>query len=424
MRVMGEIHDEADGSKMSSKTSNETIPCTLTRYVGSLALYLTITHMALTGAFINVFQLFVCLVERLVVEERWRKRLRQLRSRLYEILLTIVFGVIYPWYKIKVNMYSNNVELFESLKKPVIALLVTNHTYEPDYIVLFTLMDQLGNLHTIRCAAKDELKYVPIIGWGLRLSDGIFLKRNWNKDRLGIRRQINKLLSQDQAIINLYAEGTRYSPEKYEASRRYAECNSMKPFKYHLTPKVRGFVFTLRQFLRENARASKNRPFKLINLECLMQEPLTFKQAVDGVPLISDVYLEEVDISTEILEEALESTDELDCEDCPKMRRLLFDIYRRKDEIVEQYKSNGNKIVMNSKLGGQYKYRPRITPLIVWLTSFCLAYGSISYLALVSYADSVLFRSILITYFAVCVLLVLGFMWICQVKQHEEKKAK
>ena len=87
------------------------------------------------------------------------------------------------------------------------------------------------------------LKYVPTIGWSWALSDVIFLDRNWEKDESKITKGVDTLGSYPLSVwLLLYAEGTMVSPEKLEASQKFAEQRNLPILKHHLTPRSKGFV--------------------------------------------------------------------------------------------------------------------------------------------------------------------------------------
>lgn len=43
----------------------------------------------------------------------------------------------------------------------------------------------------------------------------------------------------------LFAEGTRFTPEKAEASQKFAETKGLPVLKHHLTPRTRGFTASM-----------------------------------------------------------------------------------------------------------------------------------------------------------------------------------
>lgn len=91
-------------------------------------------------------------------------------------------------------------------------------------------------------------RFVPVIGWCWNFSDVIYLHRNWDKDQKAIGDGIQQLQEYPSAMaLLIYAEGTRYTEEKYKASLEFAKNKGLPLFKHHLVPRVKGFAETLRQ---------------------------------------------------------------------------------------------------------------------------------------------------------------------------------
>ena len=94
---------------------------------------------------------------------------------------------------------------------------------------------------------KKMFKYVPTIGWAWGHSDFIFLDRNWEKDKSTITKGMDTLVSYPSAVcLVLYAEGTRVTPEKLEASQKFARQKNLPILKYHLIPRSKGFVHIMK----------------------------------------------------------------------------------------------------------------------------------------------------------------------------------
>ena len=90
---------------------------------------------------------------------------------------------------------------------------------------------------------KKMLKYVPVIGWCWALCDVIFVDRNWEKDEPKITKGVDTLASYPSSVLLLLCpEGTIASPEKLEASQKFAKQRNLPILKHHLIPRVKGFV--------------------------------------------------------------------------------------------------------------------------------------------------------------------------------------
>ncbi len=135
------------------------------------------------------------------------------------------------------------------------AIVILNHQTMSDIPVIFSLARLKRRLGDLKWFAKDVLKYVPGVGWGLLFLDCVFVKRNWADDRDSIRRVFEKILKHDVPLwLMTFVEGTRIRPEKVEASRRYAEAKGLVPLRHVLTPRSKGFIASV-QALRGHVDA-------------------------------------------------------------------------------------------------------------------------------------------------------------------------
>lgn len=374
----------------------------------ALGVFITVTHFFLTGLFISILQFFVYIAAKHMKKgSQIRRGLKYISGHLHYAIVAPLLAVFYYWFQIRLRISAKDEKFFKRILEPNVYLVVANHSHELDYLYIYTLLDQLSSIQKLKLMAKAELRLLPIIGWSLNMTDTVFVKRDWKRDRMNITKQLDEFYDYDRVIFNVYAEGTRYTDDKYLSSVEYAKQIGIEPFKHHLVPKPRGFVFTLRHLIRENEKRSKlnangtKRDVKLINLESIMPVKRGFSDLTRGLPVHADIYCEEIEIGDEIRKEALESRDDLDCNDCPKMRKLLMDIFRRKDNIVDVYRGNKNNIIMidNGKVF-KYPFRYRKLSIIFWLISFCFSYVTLGYsiLALESTAN----KFIIIVYISMC----------------------
>lgn len=94
---------------------------------------------------------------------------------------------------------------------------------------------------------------MPVVGWTFFFSEMIFLARNWAKDSLTIGECLDKLTEySDNIVLLLFAEGTRFTKEKYEASVKFAKEKGLHILKHHLQPRTKGFVFTIQRAQKNN----------------------------------------------------------------------------------------------------------------------------------------------------------------------------
>lgn len=364
------------------------------KFAGKLLILSTLASLIFIGLIINILQLILVCTIKLSGNRKWRRIHKKLNGNLVYLLFTQPTFLIYFWSKIKLNIVLENVGLIEDVRGPIMGIILANHTFELDWITCFVMADQLGNIGAYKCFAKDELKYLPIIGWAFWMSDLIYVKRNWKQDRVDINQKLDELLYYDQFLLGIFAEGTRYTPEKHRASVEFAKSRGIKPFKYHLYPRSRGFAYTIRHYLLGAVQHKQldEKPVRVFNIEILMPGRPNFKHFIEGRQLSADIYCEEVCLSQEVRDEVLNSLDE---DDCPKLSQFLLDVYRRKDALVEEYAMGGGRFNVNSPNGGHYPFEQPLRPFVYWSLCMSFTYGTLAYLATYVFAESITFWSML-----------------------------
>jgi 1-acyl-sn-glycerol-3-phosphate acyltransferase len=98
---------------------------------------------------------------------------------------------------------------------------------------------------------KESLKRIPVVGWGMQLSQFIFLKRNWEKDKPNLSKHLQKLNKQDMPMwLMLFPEGTNLAPSTRKSSKKWADKTGVKDMEHLLLPRSTGLQFCLQE-LRE-----------------------------------------------------------------------------------------------------------------------------------------------------------------------------
>lgn len=86
------------------------------------------------------------------------------------------------------------------------------------------------------------------MGWGWIFCEMIFLSRSWEKDSLILGQSLDRLMEYaDKVSLLIFAEGTRFTAEKYQNSVKYCKEKGLHVLKHHLFPRTRGFVFTVQR---------------------------------------------------------------------------------------------------------------------------------------------------------------------------------
>ena len=123
------------------------------------------------------------------------------------------------------------------------ALIIANHQDMPDAVVLMCLASRHGGLAHLKWFAKDVIKYVPGVGWGLLFLDCLFVKRNWDRDQGMITATFQTYLREQIPLwLVTFPEGTRITPKKLELAQTFAATNGHPRPERVLIPRTRGFT--------------------------------------------------------------------------------------------------------------------------------------------------------------------------------------
>ncbi|XP_015604950.1 1-acyl-sn-glycerol-3-phosphate acyltransferase gamma [Cephus cinctus] len=124
--------------------------------------------------------------------------------------------------------------------------VLMNHSYEIDWLMGWMFCDRIRMLGNCKAYAKKSIQYIPTVGWAWKFAESIFLERSWDKDRETIGNQIRELADYpDTMWLLLYAEGTRFTPEKLKACQKFAQERGLPVLKHHLTPRTKGFTASI-----------------------------------------------------------------------------------------------------------------------------------------------------------------------------------
>ncbi|KAI5192736.1 lysophosphatidiate acyltransferase [Nematocida minor] len=197
-------------------------------------------------------------------------------------------------------------------------LIISNHICALDTILLGMVSNSLGK--NARFIAKDGLKWLPILGWGMYLSDYLFIKRIWRIDSERIKKWC---FSQKTAIsLIIYPEGTRYTEAKRDRSARYSRDNNLPVFTNVLYPRIKGYNLCMSSL--------QNPPFtSLLNVTIvylvngkLHTPPSIISCLTKRLPGVFRIVIEKEDIVKEA-----------------KNEKYLIQKFQEKDKIIERYKT-------------------------------------------------------------------------------------
>ncbi|XP_034057760.1 1-acyl-sn-glycerol-3-phosphate acyltransferase delta [Gymnodraco acuticeps] len=203
------------------------------------------------------------------------------------------------------------------------AIAVLNHCSEIDFLCGWTFCERFGVLGSSKVLAKQELRYLPIIGWMWYFLEIVFCKRKWEEDRRTVAESLQNLHDYPENFwFLLFCEGTRFTPKKHEVSMQVAESKGLPKLKYHLLPRTKGFWVTV-QNLRGTAAAVYDCTLNFRN----KQAP-SLLDILNGKKYHADLYVRRIPL--ELIPEG-----EAEC------AAWLHKLYQEKDSFQEHYTQKG-----------------------------------------------------------------------------------
>ncbi|XP_017755673.1 PREDICTED: 1-acyl-sn-glycerol-3-phosphate acyltransferase gamma-like [Eufriesea mexicana] len=216
-------------------------------------------------------------------------------------------------------------ETFEKYFAKEPAFVIMNHSYELDWVMGWLLCERLGILGNTKAYVKKEIRYIPTLGWSWKFADCLFLERNWEQDKNTIGSQIKEISNYTGAWLVLFAEGTRLTPEKLEASQKFAKKSGLPILKYHLIPRTKGFAESVLH-LEPKIRAIYD-----IQIEFKADSPNkpTITSILYGKPVVAYMHINRIPV-----------------EKVPKDEKgaaeWLHKLYEEKDRLAESFHETGD----------------------------------------------------------------------------------
>ena len=138
---------------------------------------------------------------------------------------------------IKIRMVGDQPPLHQN------ALVIANHRAMTDILCLLSLAWRCGRLGDLKWFVKDQLKWVPGVGWGMKFMDCLFVRRNWQQDRAGMDTLFGRFKSNNIPMwLVSFLEGTRFTPKKQSAAQAFGQKRGLYMPDHTLIPRVKGFV--------------------------------------------------------------------------------------------------------------------------------------------------------------------------------------
>ncbi|KAL4176378.1 hypothetical protein KRP22_001321 [Phytophthora ramorum] len=164
---------------------------------------------------------------------------RRLMGSVAQALWVDVTSTSFPRTKLSVSG-----ELPSDPQRPVIIL--ANHQVDADWWYIWQAARYHKAAGNVKIVLKDQLKYLPIIGWGMRLFQFLFLRRRIDQDEEHIKKYMNGLITDDFPFwLVLFPEGTTIHSEYVTKSQVFAAREDRPKFERVLLPRTTGMQIIL-----------------------------------------------------------------------------------------------------------------------------------------------------------------------------------
>lgn len=104
------------------------------------------------------------------------------------------------------------------------SIIIANHQVDADWWYIWQAARASRGAGNIKIVLKDQLKYLPVIGWGMRLFEFLFLRRSIDHDAVHITNYIDGLVHDDFPFwLVIFPEGTTIHMEYVAKSQAFAD---------------------------------------------------------------------------------------------------------------------------------------------------------------------------------------------------------
>lgn len=256
------------------------------------------------------------------------------------------------------------------------SLSLANHQIYTDWVYLWWLA-QSGSLGGfVYIMLKAELKNIPLLGFGMKCFEFIFLSRKWDSDKVTMGNQLDIIdanargrgpangvvLSGDQwpqgkgskrwpYQLVIFPEGTNLSDNTRQKTEQYASKVGKPPFKHVLLPKTTGLRFSL------------------LKLQGSLEEVYDYTVGYSGVkpeeygqdiytlyetflkgrnPEMVDIHIRAIPLSSIPLGKLTYEDPEEEKKAIKEFEDWVYEIWETKDQLMDEYYKSGRFIAENT----------------------------------------------------------------------------
>ncbi|EMC93525.1 hypothetical protein BAUCODRAFT_75703 [Baudoinia panamericana UAMH 10762] len=216
----------------------------------------------------------------------------------------------------------------DKLPKGESAIVIANHVEWTDFYMIQELAQRAGMLNRCRWFAKQQLKWVPFLGWGLWAMGMPLISRNWTEDQKEMDRVFSGVVQKHWPIwLIAYSEGSRYTNWRRDEAEAWCRSHDKRLGKHVLYPRTKGFLACVHNLRKApHVKAVYDVTIAYAKHEKVFQQPPLFQETVT-IPDLDKEWRFFVHVDRYTLSD-LPSTDE-------KLARWLEDRWVEKGERLE-----------------------------------------------------------------------------------------
>ncbi|KAI6839558.1 hypothetical protein KC327_g1549 [Hortaea werneckii] len=209
------------------------------------------------------------------------------------------------------------------------AIVISNHVEWSDFYMIQELAERAGMLSRCRWFAKQQLKWVPFLGWGLWAMGMPLVSRRWTQDQREMDRVFDGVLQRRWPIwLVAYSEATRYTMQKRIETEEWCKANGKRLGHHLLYPRTKGFIASVQKLrTTPHVTAVYDVTLAYAQNDKIFQKPPTFGQTI-FLPRLSDQWRFYVHVDRHLLADLPKSDEELSL--------WLEDRWVRKGEHLER----------------------------------------------------------------------------------------
>ncbi len=162
-------------------------------------------------------------------------------------------------------------------KSDKVDIIISNHINSYDFLIHISII-KLFDSRPIYFIFKKDIVFIPGFGFWFGSGNDIKMNRKLEYDIENLTEKVNNI---KEGVIFIAPEGTRFTPDKFNAAQKYSKDNNLPVFNNTLFPKMKG-LFNILNLLKKNNRlgniidltieVEKLKKQKIHTLECTSRD--------------------------------------------------------------------------------------------------------------------------------------------------------